>query len=121
MAFDGTLWVSSCDVDGGVSHFDGHNWKTYDKHYGLGDDCVEALSIAPDGIVWAGTASGATKFDGTLWTNFTTTDGLVDNKINTIAVDQKAGVWIGTDVGVSHFEEQNGPHIQRTTVRCHRK
>jgi hypothetical protein len=47
---DGTLWVSSCDMDGGVSHFDGQNWTTYDTSVGLGDACVEALAIGPDGM-----------------------------------------------------------------------
>lgn len=67
---------------------------------GLPDNAVNALAIAPDGAIWAGTDYGVARFDGTAWTVYQAgSSGLPGNSVRSLAVDDSGAVWIGTFTG----------------------
>jgi sugar lactone lactonase YvrE len=102
---NGDIWVGSCDTShGGVYYFDGEEWTRYNKKNGLGDNCVQKVSVGPDGIIWAATKKGVARFNGSTWTNYTEEDGLVNNRVNDVAVDQDGRAWLATKNGISCFD-----------------
>ncbi len=104
---DGTLWLASCDVsDGGVYHHDGQAWTRYEEESGL-HHCVNDVTVAPSGTVWAATSGGLATFDGTAWTVHTTADGLAHDEVHAVAVDRAGAVWAGTEAGASRFDRGN--------------
>lgn len=63
---------------------------------GLIDNKVRAISIAPDGTVWAGTDSGLVRFDGETWAIYDTHTGLGDNRVTALDFAPDGTLWIGT-------------------------
>jgi len=127
VAPDGALWVVSpyCDSEGGgggeytycifyggssshaVSRFDGQSWTAYTTEDGLTSNHVNALAVAPGGVLWFGAwNSGVSHFDGATWATYTTADGLASNNVNTIATASDGAVWIGAEGGASRFDGQ---------------
>ena len=107
IASNGDIWVGSCDIShGGAYHFDGKEWTRYNKKNGLGDNCVNKVTIGPDGIIWAATKKGVARFNGSTWTNYTEEDGLANNRVNDAVVDQDGRAWLATKNGVSSFDGQ---------------
>ena len=56
----GTLWVGT---DGGVSKFDGKNWKTYTTRDGLLNNNVFSIAFDREGHKWFGTWKGLSKLE----------------------------------------------------------
>ena len=73
------------------------------QHYrqvdGLPDDTVNALAIAPDGAVWAGTDKGAGRFQEGAWQSFGLGSGLGAQKVQALAVAPDGAVWFGLILG----------------------
>jgi|GEM_PF-930507 len=95
------LWVSSISLkkDGGVSVYDGRDWKSYSNSKQDTDDRpgnIITLKEDSAGNIWAGSwGNGVYKFDGENWMNFNTTNGLPSNEImDIIEFDEK--VWFAT-------------------------
>lgn len=66
---------------------------------------VVALSVGPDGSVWAGTwGGGLAKFDGKSWTNLTVADGLPGNHVFMLHHDADGTLWIGTNNGLARMQ-----------------
>ena len=53
---DGYLWIAT--VTGGVSRFDGEEFRTYTTRHGLPSDEVQSLCIDRNGRLWCGTSAG---------------------------------------------------------------
>ena len=70
---------------------------------GLAGRIVEAIAVAPDGVVWFGTYDGASRFDGKSWTTFREGDGLPDDLVGAVAIAPDGAVWFGTEYGVSRY------------------
>jgi ligand-binding sensor domain-containing protein len=67
---------------------------------GLPDNAVNALALAPDGALWAGTDFGLARFDGSNWTVYQAgSSGLPGNSVRSVAVDDSGAVWAGTFTG----------------------
>ena len=90
---------------GGLSRFDGKNWKTYTTQDGLSGNFIHVVTIDPKGILWVGTEGGVSKFDGKKWKTYTTRDGLLNNNVFSIAFDKEGHKWFGTWTGLSKLEE----------------
>ncbi|MFQ5565477.1 MAG: two-component regulator propeller domain-containing protein [Paracoccaceae bacterium] len=79
------------------------------EEQGLGDvdvaynpNYIVAMSVAPNGDVWAGTwGAGLSRFDGETWQTFTVTDGLPSNHIFALHTDEAGRLWIGTNRGLA--------------------
>ncbi len=100
MAFDGQrLWIAthgdglfSCDENG-------LNWRQFTRaNSGLPVDFVHAVSVGPDGRVWAGTLEGgAAVYEPRTgaWRVYDIHDGLAGNDVISIAFEGRY-VWFGT-------------------------
>jgi hypothetical protein len=101
---DGSIWFAFGDRSpatpgGGISRFDGGQWT-----YFLGDAEVNALTVAPDGGLWAGSEEGLMRFDGHAWEVVAACETFTTCAILDIAFDADGGVWVasGFDVGRLH-------------------
>jgi streptogramin lyase len=93
----GNLWFGT--FRGGVSCFDGKDWKIFDVKDGLVNNNVHAISVDADGNIWFGTDGGASSYDGQHWFTYKTQDGLVGNVIQFIFKDDKNNLWFSTNTG----------------------
>ena len=89
---------------GGLTRFDGADWKTFTTDDGLAGNYILSLSLDTEGRVWAGTDQGASWFDGTRWTSINDEDGLADNNVFSILFDDQGHRWFGTLQGLSVFK-----------------
>jgi ligand-binding sensor domain-containing protein len=97
----GNLWMGGY----GLLKFDGTTWTNWTaENSGLPSNFVLSVTVAPSGVVWAGTTEGLARFDGTTWTVFTEANGLPANVINGIAIAPNGHVWIGA------FDGNNWPY-----------
>jgi len=76
-------------------------WRHYTYLQGLADDRVFCSHVAPDGMIWFGTADGVSRFDGREFKNLTREDGLSNSRIYAIASDAQGSLWFGTERGIS--------------------
>jgi len=128
VAPDGALWFGTYGIasqdprfsarlgpeEGGVSRFDGTTWTTYTADDGLAGNWVSAITVAPDGALWFGSADvwpgtqqrgGVSRFDGETWTTYTEDDGLAAGySVASIAVALDGALWVGTWGGASRFD-----------------
>src|SRR5579884_538545 len=90
--------------NGGISYFDGKNWKTYLPSDGLADFWVYGIDFAADGTTWIATWNGVSRFDGSRFKNYNTEDGLANRWVYTLAIDRDQSIWFGTEGGVSRLD-----------------
>ena len=92
---------------GGMTRFDGKEWKTYFPLHGLADYWVYAYAFARDGTMWIGTWDGVNRFDGEKFVTYREEDGLINIWCYGIDIDKEGAVWFGTEGGVSRFDGKN--------------
>ncbi len=85
------LWVGTF---GGLSVFDGSEFKTYTRADGLISNTVTAIGFAPNGITWIGTAEGICRFDGLHFKSYALDPHSETSLINDIKVDNQNRVWL---------------------------
>lgn len=85
------LWIGTF---GGLSIFDGTNFKNYTKIDGLPDNCITAIDFEANGTAWLGTANGIAKFNGIKYRNLTVHKNQDSNRVNNLKVDQEDNVWV---------------------------
>jgi ligand-binding sensor domain-containing protein len=63
---------------------------------GIPQNAIHCMDIAPNGVLWVGTAStGLASFDGENWMIYNTSNSdLASDKISDLAVDQEGTVWL---------------------------
>jgi len=88
---------------GGLSRFDGKNFKNYTTADGLAGNIVNAIEIDKQGVMWIGTNKGISRFDGKSFKNFNMMSGLLGDYIYSIAIDPDGNKWFGTFGGVSRY------------------
>lgn len=78
---------------------------------GMAGRPVDALAVAPDGTVWAGTQGqlhkerAVVRFDGDAWTAFTDENsGLPSDRLTSLEVDGDGAVWAATYKGLARFD-----------------
>ncbi len=91
---NGFMWFST--MGGGVSRFDGVNFKSYDETNGLISNQVYCIFEDSKNNIWFGSRGGLTKYDGYSFKSYTVDDGLSNNIIRCIAEDSKGHIWLGT-------------------------
>jgi len=100
-AADGKVWAGTWG--GGVSVFDGTQWKNFTTADGLAGDIVYAMTQAEDGAWWFGTDQGVSRYDGKQWTTLGKAQGLADQHVYAVLA-VGAEVWVGTREGVAHIK-----------------
>ena len=98
---DGIVWCGTWG--GGLSSFDGENWRTYTVADGLPGNHVFSLHVDPDGKLWIGTGNGLALFENGEFRHFTTEDGLFANQIFSMATGADGSKWIGSFGGVARI------------------
>ena len=93
-----TLWVGT--LGGGISRLEvttqASTWKSWVLADGLLSDTTLAVTLDPDGQVWAAQPQGVVHWDGKTWERLL----FQAVNVNSIGVDKKRNVWIGSDKGV---------------------
>ena len=98
----GDVWAGTWG--GGLSHFDGTEWKTYTTEEGLPGNHIFMLYKDLKGQLWIGTNGGLA-----LWLNgrfrvMTTAEGLFDNNVFAMTVTRSGDMWIGSYGGVAYLQ-----------------
>lgn len=101
---DDSVWAGTWG--GGVSHFDGQQWRNYTTVDGLAGNIVYSIAQDINGILWFGTNNGLSRFDGKSWTTYNQTTGLLENHIYTITTLPAGDIWVGSKRGVSRLGQQ---------------
>jgi ligand-binding sensor domain-containing protein len=85
-----------------------HYRAKYDTLYN-DNDYVNAMWVAPNKSIWAGTSNGVLQFDsaGKLMHHFTRGEGLAGNKIASIVADRNQNLWVSTFTGLSCINKRN--------------
>ncbi|MEM7571786.1 MAG: two-component regulator propeller domain-containing protein [Bacteroidota bacterium] len=119
---EGNIWFPSM-IHGGVSRYDGEQFRRFMPEDGLVYDMVRTLMQDRSGNIYFGTLHhGFSRYDGTSFRNFTEADGLLNNNIRCIFEDQEGRIWLGSGIGETSifdgetftaFTDQNGQGIDQ--------
>lgn len=92
------LWVAT---QAGLAHFDGRTFDRVGLTEGLPSDDVRAVTVGPDGTVWAGTTAGlARRRPGDV--AFEAVGPR--SRVVQVRVDDEGTVWVGSNRGVQRVE-----------------
>jgi ligand-binding sensor domain-containing protein/signal transduction histidine kinase len=107
----GALWVGT---EGGLSRWDGTNWKRYTIRDGLSSDLVRALAETGDDL-WIGTQRGGLSRlrDGKFTVYRKQPAGLPSDDIASLYADADGVLWIGTSGGLARFKDGNWTHYSQ--------
>ncbi len=107
---DGAIWMATWG--GGLSRYDGLQWKTVTMANGLTENMTRALACDRQGGIWVGTTSGINYFDGKQWAQFTVknTPALEKDAVYSILVRRNGAVWFGMPAGyVYEYDATKSP------------
>ena len=113
---DGVMWFGTSDDrgGGGVSRYDGKEFKSLTTKDGLADNEVTTIYRDPDGLMWFGTwEGGVSLYDGIAWTSLDIRDGLSDNSVNGIEQGSDGSLWFGTRSGITRYRRSTVPSSVR--------
>jgi ligand-binding sensor domain-containing protein len=97
----GRIWISCrwCNVEGGVSCFDGKKFTNYNQKNGLNGTQVWNIYKDQKGNLWFAN-DGINKFDGKSFTSLHVKDGLSNTSVQSILEDKNGNIWLGTGAGL---------------------
>jgi len=110
---DGRLWIGG--EEGGVSCYDGSEWK----HYSLADmgakgsGGVMPMAVDSENVLWVGVyeeneeIGEVFRFDGKSWTKFAPEGGPALKSVYSITVGPDSTIWFGTDYGLFGYNEKS--------------
>jgi len=100
----GNLWLGT---QGGLSRWNGKEWKTYTTADGLSADMVRAIAETPDGSLWIGTERGGlNRLFNDKFTCYCQTNQFPSDNISSLYADTNGVVWVGTfGSGLIRFQE----------------
>mgnify|MGYP002399114186 CR=1 FL=1 len=98
----GNMWFASM-THGGVSQFDGKEFKQYLIKDGLSDSQVRTIYCDKSGKIWIGfngnRNSGLTVYNGHSFKTFSLAEGICNTRIRAIYEDKRGVLWLGADLG----------------------
>jgi len=107
MAIDpnGNVWNGTWG--GGLSRFDGQQWRNFTTKDGLPSNHIFMLNSDSEGRLWIGSSAGLSLFNPQTeqFTTYTTADGLFSNNVFSIAKGSDGSRWIGSYGGVARIAE----------------
>ena len=102
----GRVWIGVGDSL--VLCCDGARWQPYRVPSHQSKLHINALAEAPDGTVWAGSASeGLFQLKDGKIQSINASSGLSDNLIESLLVDREGGLWVGTHGGLNRLHPGN--------------
>ncbi|HSO06792.1 MAG TPA: two-component regulator propeller domain-containing protein [Pelomicrobium sp.] len=96
---DGVVWAGTWG--GGLSRFDGKQWKSYTVADGLPGNHVFMLHVDREGQLWVGTNNGLARMREGAFETMTTHDGLFANAVFSMATQPDGTLWVGSFGGVA--------------------
>lgn len=99
----GNLWIGT--NGGGVSIYNGKEFKTLTKDDGLANNVVYSITEDDKGNKYFGTNEGLSVFNGWTFKNFDEKSGLPNNRIFKILNDNHGKIFIGTGRGVVIYKD----------------
>jgi signal transduction histidine kinase/ligand-binding sensor domain-containing protein/CheY-like chemotaxis protein len=113
---DGRLWIATM---GGVSIFDGAEFRTLTTEDGLVDDRVYNLWREENGIWWFCTGRGVSRYDEAAeargeraFQNFTVRDGLAAGQIHAVAQTPDGVMWFGAHITGGELSRYDGEQFK---------
>ncbi|MDR2036421.1 MAG: SpoIIE family protein phosphatase [Bacteroidales bacterium] len=107
----GYIWFATA---GGVSRFDGRDFKNYTVSEGLPVNTVTTLLVDEKSRIWMATSGGGlAMYDGKIFQVYTTKEGLASNSLDNrdrsslLLEDSKGNIWCRTEEGVSVVSEDS--------------
>lgn len=97
----GDVWVGTLR---GIGRFDGQGWHVHTDLEGLPGPITEALSVGPDGTVWAVSGGVLVQWDGRRWIE-KTDHQWSGYDISQLAVLPSGGVLLATGFGLHRVDE----------------
>jgi len=98
-AGDGTLWIGT---RGGLSLFDGHQWRNLTKEDGLPDDDINTIFLDSTGQAWIGTSRGFGLLRDGKWSRLGLPGARTGEKVSVVS-DAEGRVWFGYADGLMSF------------------
>jgi len=92
----GYLWVATI---GGLSRYDGHDFKNFYKNQGLFDNDVSVIHEMADGQLIFACLGGLSMYDGLGFHSYALPEGLVQYNITCLDTWNDSLVWVGTNGG----------------------
>jgi len=98
----GYLWMGT--RGGGVSRFDGLEFKTFNSSKGLENNFILSLYEDNDKNIWIGNNVGVSRFDGVEFINQVITVDSSNVAVGAILQDDQGLFWFGTGKGIYRFD-----------------
>ena len=102
---EGVKWFGTWG--GGLSRFDGKEWKNFTTRDGLSGNVVYAITPDPAGGFWIGTNHGISHYNGREFVNISKKEGLQNDDIYTLVEDSDGILWAGHKAGVTRLLPMN--------------
>ncbi|MBF0438817.1 MAG: regulator [Magnetococcales bacterium] len=90
---NGDLWAGTWG--GGVSHFDGTKWTSFNSKDGLPGNIIYSLVLDAKGVLWAGTENGLGFLQNGKWQAFAENKHLQGENIYALAATPSGEIWAG--------------------------
>lgn len=91
---DGGIWLATSD---GLRHYDGLQWRRYDRRHGLPSDFVRCVCLTRDGVLWVGTDRGAGTFVDGRFDGAPCAGRLPGPSVRRIVADTDGSLWFCCD------------------------
>ncbi len=109
----GFIWLGTY---GGLTRFDGVEFRTYTRREGLSSNVVTAITQDAGGRLVIGTVGGGVcRRSEDAFRCLGTADGLPDADVWTLAADPAGGVWVGTERGLAWLDSTGTIHAYGQT------
>ncbi len=119
----GYLWLGT--RGGGVSRYDGINFKTFSVNDGLINNYVFCIKEDAEHDIWIGTNNGLSRYNGISFTNYQPSGDSTQVWIQEIDMDANGRKWLATNTGVLMLDEKgvftnvtDQLHEKRTVVNA---
>ncbi len=98
---------------GGITRFDGTEFKTYTVKDGLINNYVFSIKEDEKSNLWIGTNNGLSHFNGNIFKNYPVAGDSAQVWVQEIDFDKKGRKWLATNLGVLLFDGKNFIHVHK--------
>jgi ligand-binding sensor domain-containing protein len=100
----GFIWMGT--RGGGISRFDGLQFKNYSSKDGLLNDYIYDLKTDKRGNLWIATNAGVSRFDGKKFKNFKLGNDSLNTAVLEMCFDKDSNLWLATDKNLYRIKNE---------------